>query len=349
MQRILGATVLLALFLACTPESPPAPSSGAGLRVRVETRLGAERADLLQSIGHYGLVYEVGQEELHRFMSQIFLLRDGADIVMAAEGGIELHGAGVLDLIAKLWEPKGQAAQLADAFPFVRNERAVPLREIYDSMRMQIFLPVPLLGGEEIDGPLPVSPQLPRMSVRHRRTGRLEAVELDAYNALDLLLRYEPDLQATWRNRQGQRISVAILLESVWAHYVAPRSAREEFADHSYLHLPEVLLVYRRRQNVEVRHDPNALKERLLAVELERQEYGGYDASEALSHYVESLGFLLAEPDISWTKAEKEKVRMWLHDVATVRLTEISDVPLQHLAHLHRGLTRIEANADRLQ
>lgn len=352
MQRVFRTMILLVLVLflqACTPESPPVSLPGAGLRARVEARLGSQRADLLPSIGHYGLVYGVSQGELQRFMAQIFLQRDGSDIVMAAEGGIELHGGGVLELISTLWRPNGRSAELGDAFPFSRSEHAVPLREIYDSMRIQIFLPVPMTGGNELNGQLPVSPELPRMRVRHRRNGRLEEAELDAYNALALLLRYEADLQMTWRNRFGQRISGATLLESAWDHYVIPRSPEEEFSDHSYLHLVELLLAYHRRLDVEARRDPNVLKRRLLSVELERKEYGGYAASEALSHYVESLGFLLAEPGIRWTKTEKEKVLAWLRDLETVRLVEIDKAPLQHLAHLLRGLRRIEANADRLR
>jgi len=72
-------------------------------------------------------------------------------------------------------------------------------------------------------------------------------------------------------------------------------------------------------------------------------------ASEALGHYVESLGLLLAEPGVSWTKADKTKVCAWLRDLETARLAEVDAVPVQHLAHLVSGLTQIEANKDRLQ
>ena len=73
------------------------------------------------------------------------------------------------------------------------------------------------------------------------------------------------------------------------------------------------------------------------------------EASEALGHYVESVGFLLADPDILWTTAEKKKVRAWLRDLEAVRLSEIDDVPVQHLAHLLHGLRLIDSNAGRLQ
>ena len=167
--------------------------------------------------------------------------------------------------------------------------------------------------------------------------------------ALRLLLRYEGDLNTEWTNRLDQPISAAILLDSAWDHYVVPRSAEAEFADHSYLHLVELLLAYNQRLGVKAQRDPNRLKQRLLSVELERKDYGGYEASEALGHYVESLGLLLAEPGVSWTNADKTKVCAWLRDLETARLAEVDAVPVQHLAHLVSGLTQIEANKDRLQ
>lgn len=351
-RRIRGsfaAAAVLFLLQACTPERPSAPLPGTNLRARLAARLENERPDLRQSLGHYGLVYDVSQEELHQFMAQIYPRHDGPDIVMAALGGIELHGGGVLELIATLWRPNGRSAELSDAFPFASTGRAVPLQEIYDSLRMQIFLPLPTSDAEEIAGQLPTSPTLPRMRIQHATHGRLEETELDAYNALDLLVRYEKDLHKTWLNRVDQRISAAALLESSWNHYLVPRSAKDEFSDHSYLHLVEILLAYNRRIDADLRHDPNDLKRRLLNVELERREYGGYEASEALGHYVESVGFLLAEPRIIWTESERTKLIAWLRDLEEVRLREIEEAPVQHLAHLLRGLDRIESNADRLR
>ena len=339
----------LALFSACTPEPACTPLPGTQLHARAEARLASERAALRESVGHYALVDELEPQQLQRFMAQIYPRREGPDIVMAAPGGIELHGGGVLELLATLWRPNGRPAELSDAFLFVLNGSTVPLRELYDSLRRQIFLPLPGIDTEEIDGQLPTSPELPRTRLQYVQNGQLETTELDAYNALRLLLRYEGDLNTEWTNRLGQPISAAILLDSAWDHYVVPRSAEAEFADHSYLHLVELLLAYNQRLGVKARRDPNQLKQRLLSVELEREDYGGYQASEALGHYVESLGLLLAEPDVTWTNAEQAKVCAWLRDLETARLAAVDAVPVQHLAHLLRGLTLIEANATRLQ
>jgi hypothetical protein len=350
-RSVVVACFALAVLIApqaCTLEDPSEPLFRTDLRTRVETRLDAERTTLRESIGHYGLVYEVGQEDLQRFMAQIYPNRDSDDIVMAALGGIELHGGGVLELIMTLWQPDGRPASLADAFPFSLSGGAVPLQEIYDSMRMQIYLPTTAIGPGEISDEPPASATLPRMRVRHATRGVLEEEDLDAYNALALLVRQEPDLGRTWINRAGQRVSAHDLLDRSWDHYLLPRTPEEEFADHSYLHLVEILLAYNSRLGAGERRDPNSLKQRLLSVELERREYGGYDASEALGHYVESLGFLLAESDVAWSKAEKAKVLEWLRELETVRFREIDGVPVQHLSHLLLGLRSVESNAARL-
>lgn len=349
VRRMLCGVAVWIQLLGCTPESAGVPIPGPELRSRVEIRLEAARAELRSSIGHYGLVYDVPQKELLDFMTQIYPRSDGPDLVMAALGGIELHGGGVLELLATLWRPGGRPAELADAFPFARSGRPVPLQEIYDSMRMQLFLPNRAGGGEEGPGPLPTSAGLPRMRVEHADRGRLETTELDAYHALGLLIRYEEDLHAPWTNRLGQKISAADLLDYRWDYYLIARNAEAEFADHSHLHLVEILLAYNARLDRGSRRDPNQLKQRFLLIELERREYGGYEASEALSHYVESLGFLLAEPDVSWTQAEKSRVRAWLRSLERDGLAEIDEVPVQHLAHLLRGLRRVEANANRLR
>lgn len=127
-------------------------------------------------------------------------------------------------------------------------------------------------GGEEGPGPLPTSAGLPRMRVEHADRGRLETTELDAYHALGLLIRYEEDLHAPWTNRLGQKISAADLLDYSWDYYLIARNAEAEFADHSHLHLVEILLAYNARLDRGSRRDPNQLKQRFLLIELERRE-----------------------------------------------------------------------------
>jgi hypothetical protein len=339
--------LIAALLLACREETPPPPVAGAELRTRAETRLLKERAELRKSIGHYGLVFDVEQEEIRRFLAQIWLRRDGSDIVMGGVHGVELHGGGVLGLIAEYWRPDSRRPRLSDRYPFSWSRSPVALEEIYQSHRNQIFLPVPGLTMDGIDGQLPASPQLPRMRFQHAAQGRPEISEADSYTFLGMLLAYEPDRAATWTNRLNQRMSVDSLLRNAWDHYAVQRTAREEFDDHSYLHLVEVLLAFHRTR--ESQRDPNEIKQRFLSTELRRTEFGGYEASEALGHYVESLGLLLSGPDIAWSDDEKQQVRDWLEDLETNRLREVEGLPVRHLAHLVRGLRLVEENAARLQ
>ncbi|MFP8875120.1 MAG: hypothetical protein VCB42_11500, partial [Myxococcota bacterium] len=222
-------------------------------------------------------------------------------------------------------------------------------QDIYDSLLRQIFLPLPGVDAEAIAEQLPEVPVLARTRMRHRANGPPETSELDAFSALILLLRYEADLDRGWTNRLGQRLSTRTLLDAAWGHYLLPRNAEEEFGDHSHLHLVEILLAYNRRLPPGERRDPNALKRRLLEIELARRDTGEAEVSEVLGHATESLGLLLAEPAVQWSPAEKAQVRAWLAELETVRLAEIDDVPLQHLAHLRRGLFLIETHAERLQ
>ena len=252
MQRLTGTAALLGLLgfgllPACGPEPAPAPLAGGELRSRTEARLAAGHAELRKSIGHYGLVSEVSPEELRAFMTQIFPRREGPDIVMSGFGGIELHGGGVLEIVASLWRPEGRRAQLSDRYPFVTAKNPVPLQEIYDSLQRQIFLPVPGVDAEAIAGQLPDVPMLARTRMRHRANGPPETSELDAFSALTLMLRYEADLDRSWTNRLGQRLSTRTLLDAAWDHYLLPRNAEQEFGDHSHLHLVEILLAYNQR------------------------------------------------------------------------------------------------------
>ena len=162
MQRLL--TLLVAISaLSCTTQAPPQPVAGGELRARVEARVLQEQVPLRESIGHYGLLFDVDQEHLGRFMRQIVLRRGGLDIVPGSQYSLELHGGGVLGILVDYWRPHGRPPQLEDRFPFSWSTRPIALAEIYQSHRKQIFLPVPGLTTDEIDGQIPDSPQLPRM------------------------------------------------------------------------------------------------------------------------------------------------------------------------------------------
>jgi hypothetical protein len=278
---------------------------------------------------------------LARFMSGIVMHRAGPDRAFGAPHGVELHGGGVLALLVDHWRPEGRRARPGDRYPFAWSPEPVALAEPYRAYRSQLFLPVPDVATASIDGRLPGAPALARV--------RFGARDLDAYALLRVLLRFEPDLDAAWTNRLGQRLTARLVLDQAWDHYRVDRGAEVEGRDHSYLHLVEVLLAFaeRARRDGDAR-DLAPLKERLLDVELRRTRFGPYVASEALGHHVEALGLLLTERDLAWSDAEKRRVRDWLAGLETSGFRPIEDVPLPHLAHLVRGLRTIETHRDRL-
>ena len=57
----------------------------------------------------------------------------------------------------------------------------------------------------------------------------------------------------------------------------------------------------------------------------------------------------MEEPRVEWIAAEKRQSIEWLETLEQDRLTVLDDLPLQHLAHLVKGLRAIEANRARLQ
>jgi len=296
---------------------------------------------------HQGLVFVPPQDELRRFMTRIVPRRAGRDLVMGSAHGTELHGGGVLGILVDYWRPEGRRAVLEDRYPFSSTRAPLALAEIYDSHRRQLYLPIPGKEPAQVAGAIPDAPRLSRMLFPQLQNGRSKTLQADAYSFLRILLLYEEDPAATWTNNLGQRLSADLVLGHAWDHYRSGRTAEEEFEDHSYLHLPEILLAYARRQPGQ--RDPNEVKRRFLSNELERTDYGGYEASEALGHYADSLGFLLAEPRIEWSSAEKRQVLEWLADLEAERFATLDDIPYQHLAHLLRGLRAVESHRARLR
>jgi hypothetical protein len=318
---------------------------GARLRERLEASLTSRKAELQEAPGHYGLVFEIEQADLLEFMTQIRFHRDGGDFVLGVDHAPETHGGGVLALLLDAWRPAGRAARLTDAFPFGAKRQSLELEKIYRGHARQIFLPVPEREADAIIGELPASPVLPRM--RFRYWTEPEPFETDAYRFLSLLLTHEDDLAETWSNHLGQELSVDLLLDNARGHYLALRDTGAERADHSHLHLVELLLAYDRRRPS--RSGADEIKRRFLEVELARESFEGEDGSEALAHYVESLGVLLADPRIHWRGDEKRRLTTWLRRLERDRIRELDHLPLQHQSHLLRGLRLIAAHRDRLE
>lgn len=319
--------------------------AGAQLRARVEAQLETQRESLKASPSHYGLVFEIAQPDLLAFMEQIRVYRNGDGFVLGVAHGPESYGGGLLALLLDAWRPAGRAARLEDVFPFEAGRHPVELAEIYRSHRRQIFLPVEGREAAAIGGELPAGPELPR--VRFRYWTHPKPVETPAYKLLSLLIAHEEDPSATWTNHLGQELSVDRLLRNTRGRYLAQRSTDEELADHSWLHLVELLLAYERRRSQPA--GAEEIQRRFLEVELVRENFAGEAGSEALAHYVESLGVLLAEPRVTWQPQERRQVKRWLRELEREHFQRLGVVPLQHQAHLLRGLRLIEAHRGRLE
>jgi hypothetical protein len=336
---------MLAHGLACAQEASLDEFPGMELRARLEAQLQGRQAELREEPAHYGLVFEVEQDDLQGFMKRIWIHQDGAGFVLGSRYGVEGHGAGVLALLLEHWRPASRRARLPDEFWFEANRRSLQLEEIYRGHQSQIFLPVPGKDPGEIDSELPTSPQLPRM--RFRYWTQPAPADTDSYEFLGLLITHEEQLGATWSNQLHQELSVDLLLRNTRDYYLTSGGTAGELADHTHLHLVEVLLAYDRRSGQPDGAD--AIKRRFLEVELSRRSFGGDDGNEALGHYVESLGLLVADPNVTWQPSEKQQVRDWLRKLEQDRFHDLEVVRLAHLTHLLKGLRQIEENRARLE
>jgi hypothetical protein len=169
---------------------------------------------------------------------------------------------------------------------------------------------------------------------------------VDAYSFLGILLRTEGAYGGSWKNRFGQRLTTKLLLQNVRDHYFADHRVGDEEADHTHLHMVELLLEFARRYPGAL--DPGAVKSRFLAAELQRDAFGSEGPAEALGHYAESLGLLLREPSVQWSTSERRQVRTWLRDLEAGGYFG-PETPINYVAHLLRGLRLIDDGAGKLQ
>ena len=337
---ILFAALVLLPAAAC--ESAPREVPGLQLAARVESNLERRKALLEEDLGHYGLVFPVEQAELLAFMRQIRVFGGDPELVLGTAYGFESHGGGLLALLFEHWKPEARAPELRDRFAFEPNRANISLAAIYASHRAQLFLPVPGRANGAIDGAVPDSPQLARMLFR---APGIEAVEVDAYAFLGLLVTHEKDLERSWANSQRQPLSAELLLEHARRYYLASRDSAGEPEDHSNLHLVELLLAASRRRG----QDPEEIQRHFFEVELVRRVFDPSDAALVLGHYAESLGRLLADPRVRWSPPEKEQARAWLGWLEENHFRDLDAVAPRHLTHLLRGLRLVREHRARLE
>lgn len=259
----------------------------------------------------------------------------------------ERHGGAVLNFLFRHWRPEGREARAGDRFRFRRRE--VALGRIYAGHRRQILLPTPNPSADLSFGTVPEADPLPIMRF-FSETDDVPVVERDAYSFLRLLVARENDFSEKWTNQVKQELSVDSLLQHTLRHYLRVRGSEAERDDHSNLHLVELLLAYHHRAATgpepAERLDPNALKRRFLTTELARS--ASETDQESVSHYAESLGWLLADSHVSWNAAEASQVLRWLRQLEETRFRDLAAAEGTHLTHLLRGLRLVRSNRDRL-
>jgi hypothetical protein len=343
------AALLLALSGLARAEPVHRDPPGERLSERAEGHIsGYEAALRRQSLEHYALIGPVDPADLLRWIAPISPYPDGDGFVLAVGTTPELHGGALLDFLFRHWRPEGRAARPEDRFPFPHE--SVALGTIYAGHRRQIFLPVPGRPAEAIRGALPDPPALARM-LFFAETESVQVVERDAYSFLRLLVAREDDFAASWKNEVGQELSVDLLLQHAWRHYLQERSAESERADHSNLHLVEVLLAYHHRgaegPGSSRGLDPNAIKRRYMTRELARPDSETDD--EGLAHYAESLGWLLADPHVTWNADERAQVNAWLEQLEKERFADLAAFEEgAELTHLVKGLRLLRTHRSRL-
>ena len=343
---------VLALAVPAGGDSDREPTGGDDparhLAERHEQHLPEREAELRrESFEHYALIHEVEDADVRRWLAPVSIRPDGDSVVLGVDGVPELHGAGILAFLLEHWRPQGRAATPADRFFF--QGRGLALATLYAGHRKQVFLPVPGRPFEAIAGALPDAPQLARMRFPAPAPGA-QPVERDAYSFLRLLVAREDDLAAPWVNGAGQHLAVDLLLQQAWGSYLAEPNTAAEAADHSRLHLVEILLAYSRRRPdagaAGVRLEPNAIKARFLEVALAPPDAEVDD--EHLAHHVESLGWLVSDPRVAWEPAERIQVQAWLRHLDAERFRDLGAVEARYLTHLWKGLRMIRAHPSRL-
>lgn len=343
--------LLLALLGLARAEVADRDLPGERLRERAEAQVRGQEASLRRgNLEHYALIGPVHPADLLRWIAPISAYPDGDGFVLAVGMTPELHGGALLDFLFRHWRPEGRPARQEDRFPF--PDEPVALGAIYAGHKRQIFLPVPGRPAEAIRGALPDPPAaLARMRF-FAETDSAPVVERDAYSFLRLLVAREDDPAATWTNEVGQELSVDLLLQQAWGHYLQERSAGAERENHSNLHLVEVLLAHHHR-GAEVPGpsrgpDPNAIKRRFLTRELARP--GSEIDDEAVVHYAESLGWLLADSDVTWNADERAQVNAWLEQLEQKRFADLAAFEEgAELTHLVKGLRLLRSHRGQLE
>lgn len=344
-MRFIAAGALMAFLM--TPLSAQLPPALSRLRASLETVLNERRVELATDIGHYGLVFTPTPEMLQASLEQVEAREHRGGIVVtlrdyfdpARYPARESHGGTFLSVLLGFWRPDGRPARLQDRWTFANGVRA--LDDIYLAHKKQLFIP-----------PNESGPPLPVMLLPFEAAGQTVVEAADSYQVLLLVVEQTPAERfgETWANIVNQSLSVDRVVEQVRTAYLADRRMGVVSADHTSYHAMEILVKH--GQKSAARPDFATIAARFIEVELSETELlKNEKVREALvSHYIQSLGYLLAYDRLELSEAQKARVRAWLANVVRHLPDSRLEVTNVHeLAHALHGLRLIERHANKLE
>ena len=344
-MRLVAAGVLVAWLT--TPVSAQLPASVSRLKPALEAVLNERRVELATDIGHYGLVFTPTPEMLQAFLDQVEAREHRGGFVVTLRNYFdparyparESHGGTFLSALLGFWRPDGRPARLQDRWTFANGARV--LDDIYVGHKKQLFIP-----------PNESAPPLPVILLPFESNGKTVVEAADAYQVVLLVIEHTPAERfgETWANIVNQSLSVDRVVDQVRTAYLADRRTGVVSADHTSYHAMEILVKH--AQKAATKPDFSEVARRFLEVELSETELLKNEMlrDALVSHYIQSLGYLLSYDRLELSAEQKAQVRAWLGTVVRYfpdsRL-EVADV--HELAHALHGLRLIEAHADKLE
>lgn len=298
---------------------------------------------------HRGLVtVKTAIEKAHDIQDIIYTveyLENGIKIISGTfkmgDCSMQFHGGALVQGLMSFADPEQpirtlQAGDHGDGcFPMEAHETPMTLRKAFEAEKYALEIPQ---APEH-------APDMSQMPVYGFPRG---SHNNDAYHWMLAYLAHVPPDQwdDPWINQHGQELSFSKIMRAATDAYLA--HTKNLPGDHSYLHMVEVLTKYHSTLgNLE---QLNAIRDKFLHHELKTDlaDFPLLHFSE-VAHYGESLGVLLSNPHIQWSRNDKEIVHRWVYQLRHF----ITDLLCQHpreseLSHLYKGLELIQQQAHRV-
>lgn len=348
-MRVLPPWVLFVPVFGASVFADLAPST-LRLKSNVELMLNERKTELASDISHFGLVFQPTQEMLRGSLQQVEAREHRGGFVLTRSQYFnpenfparESHGGTFLYQLLRFWQPENRKADLQDRYVFANGPYR--LEDIYTAHRKQVFLP-PKQAGAPSPYPAMV---LPFASA----DGKTIVEAADSYQVLLLIIENTPgeDLGKPWVNLINQTLSVDLLIEQVRRAYLEDRQRGTLSGDHTSYHVMEIVVTH--AQKSLTGSNLQQVTKRFLDVELSETDLLENETVRhgLLSHYIQSLGYLLSYERLELTREEKVQIKRWLEkleDYFPGKLDQLKDV--HELAHVLHGLRLVQEHEHKLQ